>query len=79
MRALYMEQAQKMESEGSLLESEKLYLQVGEVIFCVSAWSSKHDSSLLWVKARRGGGRGTWCGVPAHVSPVNCLVRDCDV
>lgn len=44
VRALYIEHAQKMESEGSLLESEKLYLQVGEVIFCVSGRSSKHDS-----------------------------------
>ena len=31
MRVLYMEQAQKMKAAGSLLEAEKLYLQVGEV------------------------------------------------
>lgn len=31
MRVLYMEQAQKMEAADSLLEAEKLYLQVGEV------------------------------------------------
>lgn len=31
VRVLYMEQAQKMEVGGSLLEAEKLYLQVGEV------------------------------------------------
>ena len=31
VRVLYMEQAQKMEAGGSLLEAEKLYLQVGEV------------------------------------------------
>lgn len=31
VRVLYMEQAQKMEGGGSLLEAEKLYLQVGEV------------------------------------------------
>lgn len=31
VRVLYMEQAQKMEGAGSLLEAEKLYLQVGEV------------------------------------------------
>lgn len=31
VRVLYMEQAQKMEAAGSLLEAEKLYLQVGEV------------------------------------------------
>lgn len=31
VRVLYMEQAQKMKAAGSLLEAEKLYLQVGEV------------------------------------------------
>lgn len=31
VRVLYMEQAQKMEAAGSLLEAEKLFLQVGEV------------------------------------------------
>lgn len=31
VRVLYMEQAQKMKTAGSLLEAEKLYLQVGEV------------------------------------------------
>lgn len=31
VRVLYMEQAQKMEASGSLLEAEKLFLQVGEV------------------------------------------------
>lgn len=32
VRVLYMEQAQKMEDGGNLLEAEKLYLQVGEVL-----------------------------------------------
>lgn len=45
VRVLYMEQAQKMEAAGSLLEAEKLYVPVGEV--CATSAETIHHSLLL--------------------------------
>ncbi len=49
MRVLYMEQAQKMEAAGSLLEAEKLYLQVGEVRRQTGrGGGAGEDRTLVW-------------------------------
>lgn len=50
VRVLYMDQAQKMEAVGSLLEAEKLYVQVGEVTH-----ANSQEVSLMFCTRRLDG------------------------